>query len=477
MRDFDFLSQSSNQLILGNDRNQKVFGGVLFLIYILISFIIYLYYLTIYGYSLKYDIISFVSQEKILSNKEKEKFAESEKYNPIIKLRFSITSYNKKDLSNKFIIADTKNLEQIKIDETIERRINDIDFYILYDCKGKTDCEVDNKDRDVLYYLNIYYQGFYIAPQNDIPIKKRVFDEKHFSSSYISFNPDTKLHQNFMWIVTRFEDAKGIKEFFHNIFKGQEADNIKENDLYIGGHFQRDENRIVSKGTNVNGNRLMLRFYVIGTRYTNYFLYEDYKRKENSILDYLADIFSLCNSLYQLISFVYTRIYSNNFDQYKIIDNILLSNKKVKISKKQIIRNRNELENANVEDNILGNDSFYEKDENLIINDEKELENDDINKNDGANFFDKEEEIKRILPKRRFYDFIYNTIYNNIYCNNGKQDMIDDCKEILSKYLSIEKILYNQIIIENLLKDYKWNNPKLKNILNNKSFDKINNNL
>jgi hypothetical protein len=264
-----------------------------------------------------------------------------------------------------------------------------------------------------------------------------------------------KLYQSFSWIVTRFEDVKGIKQLFHNIFKDQESDEIKENDLYIGGHFQRDENRIVSKGTNVNGNRLMLRFYVIGTRYRNYFLYEDYKRKENSILDYLADIFSLSNSLYQIISFVYTRIYSNNFDQYKIIDNILLSNKKVKISKNQKIRNRNELDIFKVEDNLLGNDSVHEHDENLIINDEKELENDDINKNDGANFFDKEEEIKRILPKRRFYDFIYNTFYKIACCNNAKQNMIDDCKEILSKYLSIEKILYNQIIIENLLKDYR----------------------
>ena len=352
MRDFDFLSQSSNQLILGNDRNQKVFGGLLFIIYCLISLLIYSYYLIIYAFSLEYDITSFVSQEKILSDKEKEKFVESEKYNPIIKLKFSITSLNNINLSNKFIIVDRKNSEQIKIGETIERRINDIDFFVLYDCKGKTDCEVDSKDIDVLYDLNIYYQGFYIAPQNDIPINKRVFDEEHFSSDYISFNPDTKLYQSFRWIVTRFEDAKGIKQLFHNIFKGYESDKIKENDLYVGGHFQKYEKSIVSKNTHVKGNRLMLRFYVIGTDNTNYFLYEDYKRKKNSILDYLADIFSLCNSLYQFISFVYTRIYSNNFDQYKIIDNILLSNKKVKISKNHKIRNRIELENVNVEDNI-----------------------------------------------------------------------------------------------------------------------------
>ena len=371
---------------------------------------------------------------------------------------------------------DRKNAEKIKINETIERRINDIDFFVVYDCKGKTDYEVDSIDRDVFYDLNIYYQGFYIAPQNDIPIKKGKFDEENFSSSYISFSPDTKLYQTFRWTVTRFEDINGIKQLFNNIFKGQESNEIKENDLYIGGHFQRYEKSIISNNANFKGNRLMLRFYVMGTGHTNYFLYEDYKREKKSILDYLANIFSLCNSLYQIISFVYTKIYSNNFDQYKIIDNILL-NKKVKISKTKKKINLNEIEIVDIKDNLLGNDSVHEQDQNLIINDEDELENDDINKNNNTNFFGKEEEIKRILPKRRYYDFIYNTFYNITCCNNAKQNMIDACKEILSKYLSIEQILYNQIIIENLLKDYKWNNPELKNILNNNSFNKIKNSL
>ena len=35
------------------------------------------------------------------------------------------------------------------------------------------------------------------------------------------------------------------------------------------------------------------------------------------------------------------------------------------------------------------------------------------------------------------------------------------------KYLSMEALLYNQLILEGLFKDYNWNNPSLKNILNN----------
>ena len=37
------------------------------------------------------------------------------------------------------------------------------------------------------------------------------------------------------------------------------------------------------------------------------------------------------------------------------------------------------------------------------------------------------------------------------------------------KYLSIDNLLYNQLILEGLFKDYKWNNPSLRNILDNSS--------
>ena len=40
----------------------------------------------------------------------------------------------------------------------------------------------------------------------------------------------------------------------------------------------------------------------------------------------------------------------------------------------------------------------------------------------------------------------------------------------------MENIIYNQIMIENFMKDYNWNNPKLNDILNNNSLLNIKNN-
>ena len=61
---------------------------------------------------------------------------------------------------------------------------------------------------------------------------------------------------------------------------------------------------------------------------------------------------------------------------------------------------------------------------------------------------------------------------NNIYCQkccnvSNRQQIISSCNNLVSKYYTIEDIIYNQMKLENLLKDYKWNDPNLKYIENN----------
>ena len=55
------------------------------------------------------------------------------------------------------------------------------------------------------------------------------------------------------------------------------------------------------------------------------------------------------------------------------------------------------------------------------------------------------------------------------------QEIIKLSNEIIGKYLSIENILLNQMIMENLMKDYKWNNPDLNSIKKNELIIKFNN--
>ena len=216
------------------------------------------------------------------------------------------------------------------------------------------------------------------------------------------------------------------------------------------------------------------------TRNPNFYLYEDYKRRVKSFLDYCEDIFSLWRSLYNLLSFLFSKLYSKSFDKYKIVESILLTQKEKLDKNKKQNTSINALDD-NLDDNLLENSFNNENIDNIILNDDINIKNDDkINDitdiNDDNNFVEIGDKIERLLPKRRWIDFLI----NNCFCGNSnqaKQIIISKCKDLVLEYYSIEKVLKNQILFENLIKDYKWNNSKLKNILNNKSFNKIKNNL
>ena len=60
----------------------------------------------------------------------------------------------------------------------------------------------------------------------------------------------------------------------------------------------------------------------------------------------------------------------------------------------------------------------------------------------------------------KFYDFCIHQFYFKCFGHSIKQSLIESCNDIVSKYMTIESLLYNQIKLENLLKDYKWNNPQ-----------------
>ena len=107
--------------------------------------------------------------------------------------------------------------------------------------------------------------------------------------------------------------------------------------------------------------------------------------------------------------------------------------------------------------------------------------NNDIDTNDELEENNKNEKDKNeseddiILEKLGFFQFFF----NNIYCKCCKrikiQDTINNINEIIYKYLSKDYLLYSGLLFENLLEDYKWNNPLLNDIHNNNSIIKFKN--
>ena len=73
--------------------------------------------------------------------------------------------------------------------------------------------------------------------------------------------------------------------------------------------------------------------------------------------------------------------------------------------------------------------------------------------------------------KRPFMERLNHPVYNNVYGDCCKpsttQGIISSCNDLISKYYSIDAVIYNQLRLENLFRDYKWNNPQLNSIGNN----------
>ena len=468
MRKIDFLSQSPKNFIFQKESNKNTIGGIFTFLLILIFLIIFFYYRVKYAFSNQYDIISFISQEKTIDANHQQKFIESEKYNPTLKLKFNLVNSQDKGISNRFQIFDYKG-QQIIRDQVIERKISDIGFFILYFCPNNiTECEVDYSDRESYYKLSMQYQGFEIDPQSKIPINK-IPDNKFYSRD-INFSPETKIGAFYRRIVKRIEDNKGLSHFL-DLFKEKEEEEIKEKDIFIGGEFEIFQTVLYSRiaTLNIPGTRLMMTFDVFHFgRNTNIFFYEDYKRKEKSILDIYANIFSLWITIYRLFIFLFSYLYSQSFDKYKIIDNVL-SKQEYNLTKNEKLKTPLfQIKDPNIEDNIKDNTAQNFSGE---IND---TENDEDLNNDN-NILNIENKKERILPKLRFFDFFFNLFFIKNCCKNKKQQLICSCSDIILKYYSMENILYNQIMIENLFKDYKWNNPKYNDILNNNSLLNIKN--
>ena len=199
----------------------------------------------------------------------------------------------------------------------------------------------------------------------------------------------------------------------------------------------------------------------------NFGLYDMYRRDKISIFDPIANICALVTTLYGVITFIFCLIYSRNFDSYKIVEKILtnrakLYNKKEESTGEIELTNKiiNNIDDDDKKDTLLNVNEKEEKDNKYEINDIKE----DKITTDTKSIFK--------LPKFHFYSFIYNNIYFKKYCTSSTQEMISSCKEIISKYYSIDAVIYNQLRLENLFRDYKWNNPKL-NIENNDLIFKI----
>ena len=161
--------------------------------------------------------------------------------------------------------------------------------------------------------------------------------------------------------------------------------------------------------------------------------------------------------------------YSKNFNNYKIVGNILNPPKK---EIKEIDINHENLGNIASINDIDNNSPLINEQEDEKISNEDNINN---NNNNDKNENNINEASSFALKKLSFYDFFINNIYTKRCKNMKNQELINMANNIMYRYLSIDYLLYNMIKLESLFIDYKWNNPLLNNIENNNMVIKLKN--
>ena len=477
MHFLDFLSESPKIFIFEKPTTKTNFGGVLFLIYIITMALISFAYIYSYHINEKYDYEGMTFYNYIKTDMKGEddveinKLNTDEKLNPSVDFKLGID--NKK---YQFAIYDSKKKEYLKDKENFgekyfyyfSRRVTDFNIQVRYICDDDKNCS----HIDIHKKLIISYIGSELNHTGEIPLKKTK-EYQYLSVHDIPDSYNGKIILTLDWEVIKYKEQKSL---FDSLTR-----NEKE---YTYGHIKRDhivEFKPFNPGKiNIEKDDKIGYYIVMYEVKINFYHYKYlfYKRKKIELLDVLANIGALFSTIKFFFDVVF-QFYTKNFNNYKILGKILNTSnepiKKVKISAD--FANYNDISSPKKKEEKEGQMVELENIDPLIDNTSSKenklnIKEDDINNDINENNIDESTSV--ILKKLSFYDFFFNNIYVKKCCRKMRnQEIIDTVNEILYKYLSIDNLLYNQLKLENLFKDYKWNNLSLNDIQNNQLIKKL----
>ena len=169
MRQLDFLSTSPNIYIFREKTNKTNFGGVLFLIYIIIMLSISLIYIIDYIVNDKY-IVETSSYLNLASKGSINPFTYLDNYikgeseiNPLINISFNLFKINESqpiNLSERFSIQDAFTYEPLQRNTFYQKKASEIGLILLYKC-DPNNCTINESDFSTFdYYIEMTYNGF-----------------------------------------------------------------------------------------------------------------------------------------------------------------------------------------------------------------------------------------------------------------------------------------------------------------------------
>ena len=443
MNCLDFLSEPPKNYIFQKGQNKTHFGGTLFFIYIFIMALISLAYIIDYCLNEKY-LVEYSKVNNIGTAESRNEFNEDPELNPLLDFELNITDQKGNNLSERFVFYDIDSQKFISRDvKKITKKVSNFNIYIFYKCED-SNCTKNEEDYTYFtYYINLIYPSFIFQHQNDSsPI--RSYNISKYINYCFGFNFLTGYTLN--WKVVKYKSVKGISRLWDYL--------INKKNEYITGYFSSSYFNIMDNSELLKINGSNYKLISIIKSFNSHNDYEEYKRKKIGILDVISKIGALFSTFKFLFSLCY-KYYSKNFDNYKILEDILF-NKMNKSFKKEDTKNIELISNKKDFGYLEENNPIENK---ISINDSDNNENEVLNDNNSKHL--------KYPKKIGFFQFFINNLNIRNCIKTKEQDIITTCNKILLKYFSIENILFNQMKLENLYKDYKWNNPKLSEINNN----------
>lgn len=458
MRSIDFLSDSPKSFIFSKNSNKTFFGGILSLIFLIIVLLISLLYLVDYFINDKYTVEYGFYQEVLDDDKVKEK-ENSPKYNPELESGFLIKHENGTVINDdKILLLDNNDQPSPR---AFRQNISNLFFSLFYKCENKN-CTFNL----TTIKLDLIFTGYKLDHQGETPLH---IDEDLFYTTSIDFYFRSPHLKSFYWKNIKYNESLGFTDLFYKIF------GIEKENEYIGAIIDTTETLSIK---DIYGDTILDLIEINNTFYRllggcrmimNFNKYDQYKRTKISIFDVIANICSLSMTIFGGFIYGFTNYYSKSYDNYEIIKKILSKKRMENINKsdninkdldkKNIINKDPSISGAILRDsntNDLGIETVDQKEEKLIIEDKE----------------------NRTLPNIKFISFILNNLpFKNCCVKSKSQKIISLCHELISEYYTVEYLVYNQIMVENLLKDYKWNDPSLNKIESNKFITQIKNNI
>ena len=482
MRKLDLLfSHSPNTYIFQREANKTNFGGFCCFIYIIFLIVIMSIYLYQYIFTEKYTVeySLFFNTSTI---KDKINMLSDNDLNPTLNFSFDLFKFDIDQVKNEIILTNLSNnyilvnvyesnnyqkIIPINRNTIIRKRVYPLGIGIFYECKNSSYIIEEEDNLSPMNYINLTYEGFELEHQNwDKPLKAKdtvytiPFYNNKITSSAINWE-----------IIKYIQKKKGIdmfrclKNFTSGFIESSTIFNpdVEKINFEYNGHYYKLLGTIEFKNTHDK--------------------YIQYTRTRINEFDMIGMVFSYWSLTLNILR-IFFNYYSNNFDNYKIIEAILSKNN-INNKDNNGGNNKKSLSDfKNLNDSLLENKKSDNKKYKLelaeinksspLVDDFPDEKNLIIN-DDGFNVGEATDEnkIKSELPKLTFKDFYINNIYSCFNSHNNSQQIIKTCNEILLKYYSIDYIVYNLIKLENLFKDYKWNDPSLSNIDNNELLIKL----